>query len=60
MVCFSQGGQLQIILIHLLLLGVLQIDCGNGRAGVQWDAQEAVDIVRFIKEKCPNLAFQVN
>ena len=38
---------------------LIQIDCGNGRAGVQWDAQEAVDIVRFIKEKCPNVVFQV-
>ena len=36
-----------------------QIDCGNGRAGVQWNSQEAVDIVRFIRDKCPNILFQV-
>ena len=34
-----------------------QVDCGNARAGVWWEDDEAVDIVKFI-QGCQNLTFQ--
>ena len=35
----------------------MQVDCGNARAGVWWDDDEAVDIVKCIEE-CQNVQFQ--
>lgn len=35
----------------------LKVDCGNARAGVWWEDDEAVDIVKFI-QGCQNLTFQ--
>ena len=32
----------------------MQIDCGNGRAGVLWDDEEAINIIKFIQNFCVN------
>ena len=31
---------------------LFQIDCGNGRAGVWWDDDEAISIIKFIQNEC--------
>jgi len=35
----------------------LKVDCGNARAGVWWEDEEAVEIVKFI-HRCQHLQFQ--
>ena len=35
----------------------LKIDCGNARAGVWWEDEEAVEVVKFL-QSCDNIKFQ--
>ena len=34
------------------------MDTGNARAGVWWDDEEAVEIVKYIQQQCGNVKFQ--
>ena len=36
----------------------IQVDTGNARAGVWWDDEEAVEIVKYIQHQCGNVKFQ--